>query len=170
MSTLEEQRTTVHLQRGRWLLSPDDPILAAPYLALPHQGYVSGFWALSRHDMIDQVPRAVEVATTGRSRTVRAAETTFELRHIEPRLFDVWELVRELPLATAEKALFDAVYFHASRGATRVRLPEIELPVGFDAIKLDDWVSRIASARVRTATTTSLSRILELAREPANAM
>src|SRR5215469_9469460 len=169
MRRLADQRTAVHLQRGRWLLRPNDPVLAAPYLALPHQGYVSGYWALARHDMIDQIPRAVEVVTTGRSRMVRAADTTFELRHIEPRLFGGWELVRELPLAVPEKALFDAVYFRVSRGATRVQLPEIELPQGFDATKLDEWVSRIVSARVRTAMKASLSRILDLARESESA-
>lgn len=163
LRALEQQHAAQHIQRGRWLMRPDEPQAAAPYLALPHQTYATGFWALAHYDMIDQVPRTMELATTARSRLVRIGETLFELRHLEPRLFGGWSLESDLPTATPEKALFDTVYFRASRGSRRVRLPEIELPRYFNPGLLQDWLGEIVSARVRFATKESLAHIMQLA-------
>ena len=160
LRSLEEEHAAQRIQRGRWLMQPENPRAAAPYLALPHQAYLTGFWALAHHDMIDQVPRSTELATTARSRTVRLGDSVFELRHLEPRLFDGWSLEGDLPIATPEKALFDTVYFRTSRGVRRVRLPEVELPDGFGADVVQHWLGEIVSARVRSATSDSLAHVM----------
>jgi hypothetical protein len=71
----------------------------------------------------------------------------------------------EITVAIPEKALFDTVYIRAARGMVDVRLPEIELPRGFNASRLDRWLGRIGSPRVQLATRRSLARIVELALE-----
>jgi predicted transcriptional regulator of viral defense system len=165
MSRLAALDAVVRIQRGRWLLRPDAPMLAVPYLALPHLAYATGFWALASYGMIDQIPRAVEVATGGRSRWLQVGDTQFELQHLDARLLDGWLVRDDITVATPEKALFDAVYLRTARGVLDVRLPEIELPRGFNVIRLHRWARRIGSARVKVATERSLDRIVELARE-----
>lgn len=165
MSRLRAVDAVVRVQRGRWLLRPDAPMLAVPYLALPHLAYATGFWALASYGMIDQIPRAVEVATSGRSRRLQVGDTAFELHHLEPRLLDGWVVRDDITVATPEKALFDAVYLRTARGVLNVRLPEIELPRGFNVAQLHRWARRIDSSKVKIATERSLNRIVELARE-----
>ena len=163
MRRLSSDHLVERVGRGRWLLDREDPLAPVAFLALPHPSYVSGMSALARHDMIDQVPRTIEVVTPGRSRTITTLRGRYVLQAIDNALFDGWILVNEVPIATPEKALFDAVYLRAARGMADVHLPEIELPQGFDDGKLETWMARIESARVVAATRASLARILALA-------
>jgi predicted transcriptional regulator of viral defense system len=167
MRRLASMSAVVRIQRGRWLLRPDTPLLAVPYLALPHPAYATGFWALASYGLIDQIPRGVEVATGGRSRRLAVGDTVFELRHFEPRLLDGWVFRDEITVATPEKALFDAVYIRTARGVRDVRLPEVEIPRAFNVALLNRWVSRINSPKVKIATRRSLDSVIDLAREAA---
>lgn len=73
----------------------------------------------------------------------------------------------EITVATPEKALFDAVYIRTARGISDVRLPEVDLPSGFNTLRLHRWTDRIDSAKVKLATERSLDRVIELSREVA---
>ena len=163
MSRLAGNRSVIRIQRGRWLLRPEQPLLAVPFLALPYPAYATGFWALASYGMIDQIPREVEVATGGRSRRLAVGTTVFQIHHLELRLIDGWVVRDEITMATPEKALFDTVYIRAARGMRAVRLPEIELPRGFNASRLERWLTRIELPSVKRASEHSLERIVELA-------
>lgn len=95
------------------------------------QGYVSFLTALHLHDVISQIPRAIQVATTGRGRRLETPIATFELFRLSPTLMGdgiEWsETTISYRLATAERALFDTLYL-STRKLLRFRsLPELEL-------------------------------------------
>jgi len=55
-------------------------------------------------------------------------------------------------VATPEKAIFDLAYVSAARGAPPRRVPEIDLPAGFDRAAIDEWIAKIGDPRVATMT------------------
>lgn len=149
------------LRRGIWLLSRGvDRFALSPYLTAPFPAYVSLWSALSHHGMIDQIPRSVYIASLARSQRISTTLGEFSVHHIAPELFGGFLHAKDTgPVAKAEKALFDTIYVLSSRGG-RVRLPELELPAGFDARGLDEWVTRIGRPRLRTLVSRGLERAL----------
>ena len=160
---LEQADLVYRLRRGRWVIVGEDPLNPVAYLTAPYPSYVSSWTALSLHDMIDQIPRDVEVVTTARSTSIVAPTATYRLHHVTDSLFGGFDIGHGPPIASPEKALFDAVYLPAARGMTTVFLPEIELPEGFDPTEVDRWVALIESPKVRAVTSRSLQRVLGLA-------
>ncbi|MGH2349895.1 MAG: hypothetical protein ACRDFT_10590 [bacterium] len=74
----------------------------------------------------------------------------YVIQHINPRLFDGFELRDGVAIATPEKALFDTIYLLAARGRRHLHLPEIEIPQRFDQRELAMWTSRIVLRRLRS--------------------
>lgn len=164
LKAMERAGLVLGVRRGLWTTRMDlDPIVLPPFLTAPYPAYVSYWTALSRHGMIEQIPRQIYVATTGRSRRMTTSLGQYSIHHILPEIFDGFTGGQETGfIATPEKALFDVVYLRASR-AQPVHLPEIELPVGFERGKLAEWVRRLPTARLRTLTQRRLERVLERA-------
>lgn len=156
----QEAGLVVHLRHGLWALDPRvDPIVVAPYLTAPFPAYVSLWSALAQHDMIEQIPRQIFVASLARTTSVSTPVATYSIHHLAPELFTGFDGSPEHGyVATPEKALFDSVYVRAPRGG-RAYFPELSLPAGFEARKLDGWLKRIARPSLRTR----VSRELELA-------
>jgi predicted transcriptional regulator of viral defense system len=168
LRSMEEAGLARRLRQGLWALQPGiDPFILAPYLTAPFPAYISFWSALARHDMIEQIPRRISVASLDRTRDLTTTIATYSIRHISPVLFDGYDGSQEAGyLATPEKALFDTVYVRASRGA-RVFLPEISLPEGFDDRQLQRWTGRIATPRQRTLVARGLTEALrQTSREP----
>jgi len=153
------------LRRGLWALDPDvAPFVVAPFLTAPFPAYVSFWSALSHHEMIEQIPRQVSVASLDRARTVTTTLGKFEVHHLAPELFGGYEGSEEDGyLATPEKALFDAVYVRAASGS-RAYFPELSLPRGFDDARVKKWTNRIEAPRLRTL----VSRRIREALRPAS--
>lgn len=151
LRSVERAGLARRLRRGLWALDPDvDPLVVVPYLTAPYPAYMSLWSALARHGMIEQIPSAVHVATLDRSRTVATPVATFTLHHLAPALFTGFAGDPATGyVAGPEKALFDTVYVRAPRGGG-VHFPELVLPDGFDAGRLDEWVGAIPSPRLRT--------------------
>lgn len=139
------------VRRGLWVLGDVDPLALADRIAEPDAAYVSGLSALRLRGVIEQLPADVHLATTGRARRIRTPLGQFALRHIQPRLFGGFERTRGFPLATAEKAVFDLLYWSAARGRSARALPELSLPRGFRPREIDRWVRRIPSVKLRIA-------------------
>ena len=140
------------MRSGVWSVGPDspDPFMIAPELTRPHLAYVSFDSALNYHGMIDQIPREVSVASLDRARRITTNIGTFAIHHLPPELFGGWQETRRGSVARPEKAIFDICYASAAhRGRTR-RIPELELPAGFDIHVIEEWATRIESPRVRT--------------------
>lgn len=161
LHALEESGLVRRLRRGLWMLPPDvDALIVPPYLTAPFPAYVSFWSALAIHDMIEQVPRQIFVASLDRTRRVTTSIGTYSIHHLAPELFDGYDGSEEVGyLATPEKALFDTVYVRAPRGG-QFLLPELEFPDGFQEDKLEEWTSRIARPRLRTLVFRGVGRAL----------
>lgn len=151
LRVLAEAGLVQRLRRGLWAMDMDiEPFAVAPYLTAPYPAYVSLWTALSEHDMIEQVPRIITVASLDRARRITTSVGTYGIHHLAPEVFGGHSgSDRTGYLATPEKALFDIVYIRAAAGS-RAYFPELSLPPGFDQAELWQWTERIDSARLRT--------------------
>ncbi len=152
------------IRHGIWQIGAEtpDPAIVLPVLTNPYPSYISGWSALARHGMIEQIPRGVYAASLDRAKTVETAFGRYEIHHIHPDLYGGFEGGSGIRagVATPEKALFDTVYLLVPRGG-RVTLPELELPSSFDEEKLWSWLEHVRTARLRSLTRTGLERALE---------
>ncbi len=151
LSTMDEGGLVRRLRHGLWALDSEvAPFVVAPFLTAPFPAYVSFWSALSDHQMIEQIPRQISVASLDRARRITTSLGIYEIHHLAPELFGGYEGSEESGyLATPEKALFDAVYVRAASGS-RAFFPELSLPEGFDDGQIKIWIDRIESARLRT--------------------
>jgi predicted transcriptional regulator of viral defense system len=161
LRSMERAGLVRRLRQGLWELQPSiDPFTLAPYLTAPFPAYVSFWSALARHDMIEQIPRQISVASLDRTRHLNTTIATYSIHHIAPELFDGYRGTEDSGyLATPEKALFDTVYIHASR-ATRSFFPELSLPENFDETRLQDWTRRLPTQRLQTLISRGLEQAL----------
>jgi predicted transcriptional regulator of viral defense system len=161
LSSMEQAGLARRIRQGLWALRSNiDPFTVTPYLTAPFPAYVSLWSALARHEMIEQIPRQISVASPDRTRQITTTIGTYSIHHLTPELFDGYRGSKESGyLATPEKALFDTVYIRAPRGG-RTFFPELSLPENFDETQLEGWTSRIASPRLRTLVSRGLEEAL----------
>ena len=164
LRSMQEAGLVRRLRQGFWTLDADvDPFVLAPYLTAPFPAYISFWSALARHDMIEQIPRQISVASLDRTRHLKTTIGTYSIHHLVPELFEGYHGSQESGyLATPEKALFDTVYIRAARGA-RIFLPELSLPEDFDETQLEGWAHSIATPRLRTLVSRGLEEALRQA-------
>jgi predicted transcriptional regulator of viral defense system len=164
LRALEEAALVRRLRRGLWALDRDiAPFVVAPYLTAPFPAYVSFWSALSRHEMIEQIPRQISIASLDRARRIATTVGTYEVHHLVPELFGGYDGSEETGyLATPEKALFDTVYVRAATGS-RAFLPELSLPADFDNAQIKKWIGRIKAPRLRTLVSRRLREVLRQA-------
>jgi len=151
------------LRKGLWALDAlPDPAPLAEHVSAPYPAYVSLQSALYLHGMIDQIPAMLYVASLGRAARVQTAVGMFSIHHLPPELFGGFDFDRGsgAKLATPEKALFDLVYLSGTRSRRFRGLPELELPRGFRPARIQHWIRRIPSQRLRTLATRRLNEIL----------
>ncbi len=138
LATLARHRQVERLTRGLWVV-PQHPHFSlygcAPYVLGAELGYVSFLSALHLHGMISQIPKAIQIATTGAPRTLVTRFGRFELFQMHPRMMMGGVTWSDTPLpfrqASAEKALLDTFYLSTRRGRRFRSLPEVELPARF---------------------------------------
>jgi predicted transcriptional regulator of viral defense system len=154
------------VRHGLWVLGsePVDPRSLAEDVTRPYPAYISFASALNFHQLIDQLPRDISVASLDRSKQVRTTIATFVVHHLPPDLFGGWvEEDERIKVASPEKALFDLCYVSAAHGARQPRIPELELPTDFDSQEIARWLERIESPRLRTPTSRGLDYALRRA-------
>lgn len=164
MTSLRAHGLASRIRPGLWLVGepPTDRFALAAALTAPSPAYVSFTSALSYHGLIDQLPREITVASTGRPKLIRTEYGDYRIHRIAPPLFGGWEPKHDAWMATPEKALFDIAYVAAVRGQ-RTTIPELDLPQSFDRRKIDEWLKRVPSKRVRTIARLGVERLLERA-------
>ena len=164
LRALDEAGLARRIRRGLWALDPEvDAFVVAPYLTAPFPAYVSFWSALARHDMIEQIPRSVFVASLDRTKDLSTPIGAFSIHHLAPEVFGGFDATPDTGyLATPEKALFDTVYVRAPRGG-RVYLPELSLPPGFETAQVECWTEKIARPRLRTLVSRELAAVLSQA-------
>ncbi|MEX2447966.1 MAG: hypothetical protein WD404_04385 [Solirubrobacterales bacterium] len=150
-----------HLRQGLWALDPDvDPLVVPPFLTAPYPAYVSFWSALSRHGMIEQIPRRIWVASLDRTKRVATAAGAFEIHHLAPGVFGGFDGTEETGyLATPEKCLFDTVYVRAAAGS-RAYFPELSLGRDFDQARMRTWTDRIGGRRLHTLVSRRIEEVL----------
>jgi predicted transcriptional regulator of viral defense system len=150
------------LGRGLWLLDKNvDPAVVVPYLTRPFPSYVSLSSALSRHGMIEQIPKQVFAVSADRhARTIETPFAVYSIHHIVPEVFGGYAGDDQTGFfATPEKALFDSIYLPSAQ-RTSAHLPELELPSHFDHEVLTYWTSRIKAPWLRGKVGQALDRII----------
>jgi predicted transcriptional regulator of viral defense system len=158
LRNLEARNLARHVRYGLWVVGTHsvDPRTLVEDITRPYPSYVSFASALSAHGMIDQVPRDISVASLDSAKRVKTQFGTYAVHHLPPTLFGGWAERDGVKLAKPEKALFDSAYVSAVHGGRPRRLPELELPHGFDRTELEGWLNRIEAPRVRTLTARGL--------------
>jgi predicted transcriptional regulator of viral defense system len=166
LARLANSGLVAKIRHGIWQIGAGipDPAIVLPVLTNPYPSYISGWSALARHGMIEQIPRGVFAASLDRARSVETVYDRFEIHHVHPDLFGGFEGGSSIRsgIATPEKALFDTVYLFSTRNG-QVTLPELELPHGFNVSRVQRWIETVPSARLRTMTAHSLARIIDTA-------
>ncbi len=107
------------------------PASCVPYLLNNESGYISFLTALHFHGLLSQIPKTIQIATTGHSRTLDSPVAYYEFIQIKPELMQqdlIWSET-QLPylLATAEKALLDVLYISTRKNRRFIRIPELTL-------------------------------------------
>ena len=133
---LEKDKSLVSLTRGVWaqLHHPFySPYGAIPYLLGNEQGYLSFLTALHRHDVISQIPKTIQIATTGRGRLLVSERNEYEFFQLQPQMMRDGICVNEgrlsYNIASPEKALLDTLYLSTRKGRRFAKLPEVNQDV-----------------------------------------
>ena len=165
LRTLAERGLARRIRHGLWSLADRtaDPRLLAGEITRPHPAYVSFASALAAHGVIDQIPREIALASTGRAKRVKTSQGIFVVHRVPPRLFGGYDVKDGVAIATPEKALFDFVYVSQASGRTRQRLPELDLPRSFSRREVEGWIKRISSSRLRQLVSNEVKRVLKRA-------
>ena len=162
LAGLAQEGHAFRLRSGLWSVGvgAPDPFMLAPELTRPHLSYVSFESALAYHGMIDQLPREVMIASLDRARRIETSIGMFAIHHLPPILFGGWQETPRGHVAAPEKALFDIAYVGTAHRGWAPRVPELELPAGFEVRALDEWTGRIETSRIRTLTRRAIERAL----------
>lgn len=160
LRALERDGLVAKLRRGLWSTdtSPRDERSLANEVTRPYPSYVSFESALFDHGMIDQVPRAIALASLGRPRAARTRFATFVIHRLPPELFGGFAADGDVRVASPEKALFDFHYVAEASGHPKRRLPEVELPPRFSRREVRRWIDRIRDTRLRRRVEARIAR------------
>ena len=148
----------VRLTRGVWSQPAHPrytPFAAVSLLLGNEQGYVSFLSAMHLHGLIAQIPGSIQVATTGHARRLVTPLAQYEFLRIQPSMMvegiDVSATEPPYNVATAAKALLDALYVSTRKRRRFASLPEVDMGE-VDAGKLCALLRRqVHSAPIRRA-------------------
>jgi predicted transcriptional regulator of viral defense system len=134
LSRLKKNKLLTHVTKGVWANTSHPyfhPASCVPYLLNNESGYVSFLTALHFHGLLSQIPKSIQIATTGHSRTLNTPVAYYEFIQIKPELMQNYLLWSEtqLPylLATPEKALIDVLYISTRKNRRFISMPELAL-------------------------------------------
>jgi predicted transcriptional regulator of viral defense system len=134
LSRLSEKEFLIRVTKGIWANTGHPyfhPLCCVPYLLGKEQGYVSFLTALHLHGVVSQIPKTIQVATTGRARSLNSQVGRYEFFQIKPELMTQgvdWSESR-LPylVASSEKALLDTLYLATRKNRRFASMPELDV-------------------------------------------
>ena len=134
LSRLSDKEFLTRITKGVWGNTDHPyfhPLSCVHYLLGKEQGYVSFLTALHLHGVVSQIPKSMQVASTGRGRSLDSPIGLYEFFQIKPELMKQgteWSETR-LPylIATPEKALLDTLYLATRKNRRFSRLPEVDV-------------------------------------------
>ena len=134
LSRLSEKEFLTRVTKGVWANTGHPyfhPLCCVPYLLGKEQGYVSFLTALHLHGVVSQIPKTIQVATTGRARSLDSPVGRYEFFQIKPELMtqgvDWSESQLSYLVASAEKALLDTLYLATRKNRRFARMPELDV-------------------------------------------
>lgn len=144
-----------HVVRGVWASSNHpyfNPLGCVPYLLGAEQGYISFLTALHRYGLLSQIPRSIQVATTGHSRKLKTPIGTFEFFQLKPEMMSEgadWTETRvSFLIASAEKALLDIFYIATRKNKRFASLPELDMDSSvFNVRKFKKLVNELVDSK-----------------------
>ena len=162
LRTLSAHGLVRRIRHSLWSVAtaPIDPRSIVAELTRPFPAYVSFQSALAAHGAIDQLPREITVASLDKPRRIETTLATYAIHRLPPELFGGFDERNGVAMATVEKAIFDSCYVACASGEPDRRLPELDLPSDFSRKRLDGWVRRIRSARLRALVSAAIARSL----------
>ncbi len=89
LARLSDKKLLTRITKGVWANTSHPkfhPLSCVPYLLGKEQGYVSFLTALHLHGVISQIPKTIQVATTGRGRLLDSPVGRYEFFQIKPEL------------------------------------------------------------------------------------
>lgn len=133
LQRLAARKRLTRITKGIWAHTSHPhfhPLACVPYLLGKEQGYVSFLTALHLHGLVSQIPKTIQIATTGRGRTLHSIVGDYEFFQIKPELMKQGARWSDTPLpyllAAAEKALIDTLYLSTRKSRRFASLPEVE--------------------------------------------
>ena len=90
--------------------------------------------ALNLHGVIDEAPHAIQIVAERIRPTVRTPFGKYQFHRLDPSLIGGYGPYRNngnFDIATAAKALFDALYLSTRRGRRLRHFPELSWPANF---------------------------------------
>ena len=151
LQRLADKKRLTRVTKGLWANTGHPwfhPLACVPYLLGKEQGYVSFLTALHLHGLVSQIPKTIQIATTGHARTLDSPVGHYEFLQLKPELMKqgtTWSDTH-LPylIATAEKALIDTLYLSTRKNRRFARLPEIEIrPPAFNKRKFEQMLRQL---------------------------
>ncbi len=167
LNLLEKKGVIFKITRGIWGLEigkeRPSAYSAIPFL-LPHRVYVSFISALHLHGIIEQIPQAVTLASTGHTKTLRTKLGDYFVHKISPsffRGFDWYKGNGNFLIADPEKALVDCLYLSARKKKQFGFFPELSFPDSFSFEKAKRWGEAIPDAKIRSAVLRKLEVLMK---------
>jgi len=155
----------IKLKRGLWALNDNiEPMLLLEKLTEPYPAYISLQTALYYHGMISQIPSVIYGVSLARTKRLLTPLATYSIHHITPDLFFGFEPtgVKDVKMATMEKAVFDILYFSRVKSRLFSNLTEIELPETFSRKILISYINNIKEKKMKSTLILSLKKLINI--------
>jgi predicted transcriptional regulator of viral defense system len=166
LNYLVKQGFLIKAYRGVWIESDQkiSPYSLAPFLRPKSRVYVSFLSALHLYGIVEQIPQMITLASTAHSTSLRTALGVFLLHRIAPDFFTGFDWYRgegSFLIAEPEKAFVDCLYLSAHKKRQYGYFPELRLKGNLNLAKVNGWVKKIKSPRIRLMVKKKLEGIKE---------
>jgi predicted transcriptional regulator of viral defense system len=155
LNNLVKDGLVIKVYRGIWAEAGSEglsPYAVIPYLLARHRAYVSFVSALHLHNMIEQIPQMITLASTSHTKIIRTKLGVFSFHQLTPKFFSGFNWYKETGkflIAEPEKALVDSFYLSACKKKQFGHFPELFFPKSFSFKKVKQWAMRIPDPKIR---------------------
>ncbi len=150
LARFAKENHLIRLKKGLWAVTDKlDPLELPNYLLSPNPTYISFHSALYYHNVIDQIPSVIYVATLHKTVKFTTPIADISAHQIHPKFFFGYEFDNKIKMATAEKALIDTLYLSSAKSSLFKSLPELDLDE-IDMQKAKEIIAKIPSKRKQT--------------------
>lgn len=155
LNNLVKAGLVIKVYRGIWAEAGNERL--SPYAVIPcllgsQRAYVSFISALHLHNIVEQIPQVITLATISHARLIQTKLGVFSLHQLSPELFNGfgwYKTTGGFLIAEPEKALVDSLYLSTRKKKQYGNFPELHLPGSFSFKKVKQWAMRIPDSKIR---------------------